>query len=87
MSFLNINFKKGNEQSIFMQATGDMMFAELALKYYQKTGITNEDQPQFIFNSQSIPTDSCRTLDDLKIRDGARIDVVIGKNVIGAKKI
>ncbi len=87
MSFLNINFKKGNEQSIFMQATGDMMFAELALKYYQKTGITNEDQPQFIFNSQSIPGDSFRTLNELNIRDGARIDVVIGKNVIGAKKI
>ena len=81
MSFLNINFKKGNEQSIFVQATGDMMFAELALKYFQKTGVSNEDQPQFIFNSQSIPTDSCRTLTELNIRDGAKIEDYIIKEI------
>ncbi len=61
-----------------------MMFAELAMKYFGKAGISNEDQPKFIFNSQELKTDSCKTLADLKIRDGARIEVVIGKNIIGA---
>ena len=60
------------------------MFAEIVLKYFQKTGMSDKDQPQFLFNSQSIPFDSCRTFDELKIRDGAKIDVVIGKTIIGA---
>ena len=87
MSFINVYFKKGNEQTILMQAKSDMMFAELVLKYFQKTGMSENDQPQFLFNSQSIPYDSCRTLDDIKIRDGAKIDVVIGKTIIGAINI
>ena len=69
---------------INIQTKGDMMFAELALKYFQKTGVKQEDQPKFIFNSQELVTDSCKTLDELHIIDGARIEVVIGKDVIGA---
>ena len=85
MSFLNIYFNKANEhQTCLLQATSNMMFAELVMKYFQKTGITMDDQPQFLFNSQSIPYDSCKSLEDLKLRDGAKIDVVIGKTIIGA---
>ena len=73
-----------NGQPINMQTSSEMMFAELALKYFQKTGVKQEDQPKFIFNSQELVTDSCKTLDDLHIIDGARIEVVIGKDVIGA---
>ncbi len=61
-----------------------MMFAEVAFKYCDKTGITADQNPQFIFNSQSIPFDSCKTLSELHLSNGARIDVVIGKAVIGA---
>ena len=83
MSFINVCFIKSG-QPINIQATSDMMFAELALKYFQKTGVKPEDDPKFIFNSQELVTDSCKTLDDLHIIDGARIEVVIGKDVIGA---
>ena len=87
MSFINVYFKKGNEQTILMQAKSDMMFAELVLKYFQKTGISEKDEPQFLFNSSSIPHDSCKSLDEIKIRDGAKIDVVLGKTIIGAFNI
>ena len=49
--------------------------------------MNENDQPQFLFNSQSIPYTSCKSLDELKIRDGAKIDVVIGKTIIGAINI
>ena len=87
MSFINVYFKRGNEQTILMQAKSDMLFAELALKYFQKTGMSQNDEPQFLFNSSSIPCTSCKSLDELKIRDGAKIDVVIGKTIIGAINI
>ena len=83
MSFINLYFKRDN-QNILMQAKGDMMFAELVLKYFQKTGLSENDMPQFLFNSVAIQYDTCKTLDELRMRDGSAIDVVIGKNVIGA---
>ena len=68
-----------------MQTTSDTMFAELALKYIQKVGINQQtDQPKFIFNSAELVTDSFKSLEDLRIRDGARIEVVLGKDIIGA---
>ena len=85
MSFINVCFIKSG-QPINMQAKSDMMFAELALKYIQKVGINQQnDQPKFIFNSANLVTDTCKTLEELKIRDGARIEVVLGKDIIGAK--
>ena len=85
MSFINVFFNKGNEQKIMMQTTSDTLFAELALKYFQKTGIDQkQDLPKFIYNSKSIPHDSCKSMEELGIRDGAKIDVVIGAAVIGA---
>ena len=87
MSFINVYFRKGNEQTILMQAKSDMMFAELILKYFQKTGMSEKEEPQFLYNSSSIPYDSCKTLDEIKIRDGAKIDVVLGKYIVGAINI
>ena len=85
MSFINVCFIKSG-QPINMQAKSDMMFAELVLKYIQKVGINMQtDQPKFIFNSAELFTDSYKTLEQLKIRDGARIEVVLGKDIISAK--
>ena len=53
------------------------MFAELALKFMDKFGIIPDDQPVFICDSKRIPMDSCKSLDELKIRISSRIDVVI----------
>ena len=38
----------------------------------------------FIFNSKEIKPNSAKTLEDLRIRDGARIEVIMGRTIIGA---
>ena len=83
MSCLNIIFIN-NEQKITLQAQSDMMFAELAYKYLQKTGITDEQHPQFIFNIKTIPIDSCQTLSQLKMANSSQIQVILGNTIIGA---
>ena len=86
MSFINICFIN-NGQPINMQATSDMMFAELAYKYFQKYGINQDtEQPKFIFNSKEISASSFKTLEELKIFNGSRIDVIIGNDVLGSNK-
>ena len=84
MSCINVMFNR-NGSFIMMQATSNMMWAELALKYTQKVGINVErDQPKFIFNSAELVIDSCKELSELGIRDSSRIEVVLGKDIIGA---
>ena len=84
MSFINVAFIKSGT-SISMQLTDDMMFAEVAMKYFTKMGINQAtDQPKFLFNSKELKTDSYKSLAELGIRNMSRIEVVIGKDVIGA---
>ena len=84
MSFINVTFIKAGT-SINMQLKDDMMFAEVALKYFTKMGINQTtDQPKFLFNSKELKTDSYKSLAELGIRNMSRIEVVIGKDVIGA---
>ena len=64
-------------KEVIINVTKDMMFAELALKFMDKFGIIPDDQPVFICDSKRIPMDSCKSLDELKIRISSRIDVVI----------
>ena len=86
MSNINVVFSKAGK-TVMMQTNSKMMFAELALKYSQKVGIDlKADQIKFIFNSMEIKTDSCRELEEIGINNMARIDVVVGKDVIGAVK-
>ena len=78
-------FKPGDQTPINMQLKDDMMFAEVALKYFGKAGIDQvKDDPKFLFNSKELKTDSYKSLADLGIKNMSRIDVVIGKDVIGA---
>ncbi len=83
---INVCFMKaGAAAPINMQVTDDMMFAEVALKYFGKAGIDQvNDQPKFLFNSKELKTDTCKTLADLGIKNMSRVEVVIGKDVIGA---
>ena len=84
MSNINVCFMKAGVP-INMQLKDDMMFAEVAYKYYSKMGINQEtDQPKFLFNSRELRNDSYKTLAELGIRNMAKIEVVIGKDVIGA---
>ena len=83
---INVCFMKpGDQTPINMQLTDGMMFAEVALKYFGKAGIDQaKDQPKFLFNSKELKTDSYKSLAELGIKNMSRIDVVIGKDVIGA---
>ena len=83
MSFLNILFTK-NGQNISVQAKSDEMFAEVALKFITKAGISGEDKVKFLYNNQELIIDSPKTLAELNFRDGTRIDVVMTNTVIGA---
>ena len=81
---MNICFAQSGGRNIVMQTTPNTMFGELVQKYYAKVGISSDDQPKFIFNSKEIKPDSAKTLEDLRIRDGARIEVIMGRTIIGA---
>ena len=84
MSYINVCFVlSDNGSKINVQTTSNTMFAELALKFFNKSGIKQEDNPTFIFSSQQLVTTSCKTLEELNIHDGARIEVIVGK-IIGA---
>ena len=67
LNLMNINvcFVKSGVP-INMQANDNMIFAELAWKYFGKVGIDQQnDQPKFIFNSKEIKLDGAKTLKEL----------------------
>ena len=73
------------EVPINMQVTDDMMFSEVAFKYFAKAGIDQvKDQPKFLFNSREIKPDNYKSLKELDIRNMTRINVVLGRDIIGA---
>ena len=72
-----------NGAKINVQTKTDALFAELAMSFFNKSDIKQEDKPTFIYCSQQLVTDSCKTLAELNIHDGSRIEVVVGK-IIGA---
>ena len=59
-----------------------MMFAEIALKFFNRIGGLNEDY-KFFFNSKEIKSNSYKSLEELNIINGSIIDVVCIKDVIG----
>ena len=82
-SFLNIVFLL-NGQRIMIQAKSDELFAEVALRYMQKAGLTDQNAPKFFFNSAELKLESAKTLADYRINQQATIDVVLSSLVIGA---
>ena len=79
--FIHVLFSL-NGRSIIIQASTDCMFAELVMKFMQKAEISIEVEPKFILYSQLINLDSCKTLKELNIKGGNRIEVVLGKDII-----
>ena len=63
-----------------------MTFAELVARYFHKAGIyENEGQLKFLFNGSLIHIYSCKSLEELRIRDCAKIEVIvksISQNII-----
>ena len=84
MSNINLIFTL-NGQNILIQAKLDEMFAEAALRYMQKAGLTENDAPKYFFNSAELKLESGKTLAEYNMRDRAQINVVLASNVIGAK--
>ena len=83
MSFWNILFTK-NGQNISVQAKSDEMFAEVALRFITKAGLTEDDKVTFLYNNQELKMNSPKSLAELNFRDRTRIDVVMTNTVIGA---
>ena len=80
--FLNIVFTCQG-RSINFQATKDTKIHDLATRFAVKFG--QPDQvPTFFMNSMSIDINQDKTLEDLKIKNQAKIDVVFTAQVIGA---
>ena len=80
--FLNIIFTCQG-RSINFQATKDTKIHDLATRFAVKFG--QPDQvPTFFMNSMSIDINQDKTLEELKIKNQARIDVVFTAQVIGA---
>ena len=77
MSFITLTFiKDGLNMNI--QATSEMMFAEVIFKYVGKVGINNASDFTFLFNSNSINPNTFKSLKELGINNGAIIKVVKG---------
>ena len=81
MSKINISFYQDNGEKVNLKAMPDMMFGELVIKYMQESGIDINNKPYFFFNGQSINYDSCKTLRELDIADGAVIITGIAKSI------
>ena len=85
MSFWNIIFlRNDNGQMVTIQTTSDVMFVEIALKFCNKAGIEGNDKVKYIYNNEELKVNSPKTLAELKLRDGAKINVVLTSTVIGA---
>ena len=81
--FLNLIFIF-NGQRIMIQAKSDEFFAEVALRYMNKRGLTQDQAPKFFYNSAELKPEAAKTLAELNIGSQANIDVVLSSLVIGA---
>ena len=72
-------------RNVIVQGQSNMKFSELVAKFSIKADIKPEDKATFILNSQQVNGEDPRTLSDLNLHDQSRIEVVLIKDVIGAK--
>ena len=71
-------------RSVMVQGQTNQKFSDLVKKFCTKADVKDTDQPIYILNSQKISPDDSRTLGELNLRDQARIEVTLLKDVIGA---
>ena len=72
-------------RNVIVQGQSNMKFSELVAKFSIKADIKPEDKATFILNSEQVNGEDPRTLSDLNLHDQSRIEVVLIKDVIGAK--
>lgn len=59
-----------------MQTTSEKKFSEIALRFFSQAGITPDSKFKFIYNSTELYMDTNKTLNELGIKDKAKIDVI-----------
>ena len=79
MSFKTLYFVHNNNSNIKIQMASNSRFSDIILRYYTQVGIEKEI-PQFIYNNRILSPESDLTLDQLNIKDQARIEVSFDKN-------
>ena len=85
MSFWNIIFTRNdNGQIVTVQTRSDVMFSEVAFKFCNKAGILGNDKVKFIYNNEELKIESPKSLAELKLRDNAKVEVVMTSTVVGA---
>ena len=72
-------------RNIIVQGQSNMKFSELVKKFVIKADVKPEDKATFILNSQQVDGNNSSTLQELNLHDQSRIEVVLIKDVIGAK--
>ena len=70
------------DKTIICQGTKKTKFSELCKKFCDKAGI-QDGTPTFLVNSMRVELDETRTLDQLRMYNNIRIDVVLISNIIG----
>ena len=66
-----------NGQRVMIQATSKEYFAEVALRYMNKAGLTEQQAPKFFYNSTELKPESAKTLEEYRVSSNSNIDVVL----------
>ena len=82
-NYINITFSYMGRM-INVQGQRTMRFSELAKMLCTKADIKEDQEPEFIYNSKRYKLDEQKTLNELRLNDNARIEVILSKTIIGA---
>ena len=66
-----------NGQRVMIQAKSNEYFAEVALRYMNKVGLTEQLAPKFFYNSTELIPESPKTLEEYRVSSNSNIDVVL----------
>ena len=83
MNYFNVCFIYAGNQYL-IQADSKMKFSELVTKFYSKAQIKEKINLTFIFDSKRISENDNDSLEQLKIHDQSKIDVLLIQSIVGA---
>ena len=79
---MNIVFNNQGKK-VTIQTQKEAKFCEVATKFANKAGVLDK-KPSFIISSQKIEMTCDQTVDELKIKDNHKIEVIYESDIIGA---
>ena len=77
----NILFSLNGGYTVNMYVNENMLFIEVAEKFYEFFQIKRNDEVIFIYNSRNIKPDSCRTLKEIGMKNMSKIEVITQKPI------